>query len=503
MQRCALTVLWAVLATVGGAGPAWAQGVAEVLTAHGARLPGASIVLLPASKGEAAARAAVLGSDLVAEAQAGTQLLAVGEAVGRIGGVSLKLDPNAIVVEAPDGVGDLQQIPAGEWLAVAAAPGYVPAAVATYTVRDGRRPDLQCRCIEAASVLVRFNLRLRWEAGTVPPGRITLRAISMEPEAARRLIYREGERRLDTRFPARSGAKDERADVLEAAGAIRAIHSELDTTLQLPSRRGVAIPIVVSPATEIRVWGGDQARAGRLGVVKLGSEAERSLLMRAHTAGRTRLELTVTDARGTPIDRATIFMFPEGGRGFDRRGVGSALQSPQTTLKALKAMRSRPPEQDLGIAGARRSTNGGTAVIEGMPAGAVRCVVVADGYVQARAPEIEIPHDGDTKQVTVQLRALATYIGVIRCLVIDPLGGPFQGRVRWSVNGPGFADSGDALCREDGLTLYALPAAKITVLVSTGERGGMHGAARELTAQLGTATQTKVLLLPPTGAERR
>lgn len=497
MQRLALRVLTAVVITACGAAPAAAQGLAEVLTAKGERLPGASIVLLPAAKGEAAARAAVLGSDLVAEAQAGTQLLAVGEAVGRIGGVSLKLDPDAIVVEAPDGVGDLQQIPAGKWLAVAAAPGFVPAKVMPYEVAGGQRPDLRCECIEAASVLVRFDLRLRWEAGVVKPGRVTLRAISMEPEAARRLIYREGERRLDTRFPARTTPKGERADVMEAAGSVRAIHSELDTLLQLPLKRGAAIPIVVSPATEMRVWGGDKARAGRLGVVKLGSARERSILMRAHTAGRTRLELKITDRRGEPIDRATVYMFPEGGRGFDRRGIGAALQSPQSTLKALRAMRNRPPERDLGIAGARKTTNRGKAIIEGMPSGAVRCVVLADGYVQARAPEIELPHDGGTNKVTVKLRALKKYIGVIRCMVIDPLGGPFQGRVRWSVSGPGFADSGGALCREDGLVLYALPGKKITVLVSTGERGGLNGAAKELTAQLGTATRTKVVMMPP------
>jgi hypothetical protein len=497
MQRLALAALWTVAGWAALAAPAAAQGLGEALTADGERLPGASIVLLPAAKGEAAARAAVLGSDLVAEVQAGRTLVAVGETVGRIGGVTLQLDPDAIVVEAPDGVGDLQQVPAGEWLAVAAAPGYVPAAVQRYVVTTGQRPDLQCRCVKADTVLVRFELRLRWDPSVQRPARVTLRAISMEPEAARRLLYRDGKRRLDLRYPARTTPKEQRAEVQESAGVVRAVHSEIDTTLTLPLKRGAPIALVVSPATELRVWGGEKARAGRLGVVKLGDAAERSILMRAHTAGRTRVTIRVTDRKGEPVPAATVYLFPEGGRGFGRRGAGAALQSPQTTLKAIRAMRGRPLENDLGIAGARKRVNRGAATFEGLPSGAARCVVVADGYIQRNTPEIEIPHDGEPQTITVKLRPLQRYIGVAKVMVIDPLGGPFLGRVRWSITGPGFADSGGTLCREDGLTLVGLPGEKIRVTVSTGERGGLSGSSKPFSLTLGTTARTKVLLMPP------
>ena len=156
-----------------------------------------------------------------------------------------------------------------------------------------------------------------------------------------------------------------------------------------------------------------------------------------------------------------------------------------------------PARDDLTVAGARKVTYDGMASFEGLAPGAMRCIVEANGYGQRVAPEIEVPEDGEEATVTVRLVDLSKHVGVLRVDGRDPITGPFQGNLHWSVAMAGFSDRGTVVCREDGLTLYMMPGEDITVHCSTGERGGLAGEVTKARTKIGTPTQTRIRLMPP------
>lgn len=491
------TVVAGLLALL--AAPASAQdllpGLAQVVDDEGQRVARAQVVLLPARLPEASARAAIVGTDLVAAARTGATIVAVGEAVGRLGYVALDLDPDASTHAAPEGVADLLRVAAGEWWVVAGAPGHVPEAAVRWT--SGPRPEpITLRVRRARTALCTFDLTLAFANGVAVPSRVTLRAIPMRPERPRRLVYREGDRQLDCAHPGRAAGGVDDVEQSAAHGAVVARWGERDGTLLLPSPGKRPLACAISPDVELRVWAGVSVRAGRCGVQKLTDPAARSLLLRGHDAGSARLRVRVVGPDGRPAPRAEVYLFPEGGAGFERRGLGRALDEPARCCDALRALRARPPEEDLTVAGARAVTSAGEARFEGLAAEAMRCVVLADGLAQDVAPEIDVV-EGDERSVTVRLVDLTRHVGVLRVSVYDPITGPFQGRVTWSIAGPTFTDHGSALCREDGLTLYAPPGKDLAVLVHTAERGGLSGEAKGLAAALGAATTARVHLMPP------
>lgn len=470
-------------------------GLAQVVDETGRRIPDAQVVLLPARLPESAALAAIVGTDLVAAARAGATIVAVGEAVGRLGYVALDLDPDASTHPAPEGVADLLRVPAGEWWAVAGAPGHVPVAAVRFT--SGARPDpLTLRVRAARTALCTFDLTLRFAAGVAAPSRVTLRARPMRPERPRRWLYREGDRALDCAHPGRAAGDVDDVEQSAAHGAVVARWGARDGTLLLPLPGKRPLACAVSPEVELRVWAGASVRAGRCGVLRLDDPPARSLLLRGHAAGTARLRVRVVGPDDRPVARAEVFLFPEGGAGFERRGLGRALEDPVRASDALGALRSQPPEADLTVAGARAVTAGGEARFEGLAAESWRCVVVADGLGQAVAPEIDAV-EGEERTVTVRLVDLARHVGVLRVAVHDPVTGPFQGRVTWALSSATFADRGSALCREDGLTLYAPPGTGLDLLVHAPERGGLAGEAKGLTLALGAPATARVHLRPP------
>jgi hypothetical protein len=481
------------------AGPVAAQelapGLAQVVDDRGERVRDARVVLLPADRPEAQALAAIVGTDLVHAAVAGTTVVAVGEAVGRLGFVALDLDPAASTHAAPEGVADLLRVPPGAWWAVAGAPGCVPDAAARWTSGPAPAP-LTLRVRRARTVLCTFDLTLRVAAGLAAPARVTLRALPMRPERPRRVCYRDGNRQLDCAHPGRGAAAPPVVEQAAAHGAVVARCADSDCRLLLPVPAGRPLACAISPDVELRVWAGPGLRAGRCGLLRLDDPPARALLLRAPRAGSGRLRVRVVGPDDRPVDRAEVYLFPEGGPGFERQGLGPALEDPVRCCAALRALREHPPEQDLTIAGGRAMAAGGEARFEGLAADAMRCVVVADGLAQATSPEFDVTEDAE-RTVTVRLVDLRRHVGVVRVAVHDPLTGPFQGRVAWSLHGPQFSDRGTAWCREDGLTLYAPPGPDYAVQVSSDERGGLAGEARGLTAALATATQARVRLLPP------
>ena len=264
---------------------------------------------------------------------------------------------------------------------------------------------------------------------------------------------------------------------------------------------GKPLAVAGSPDLDLHVWGGKDARAARLGPLRLGGRRDRLARFEGHRGGLVAVRVRVVGPDDRPLPHAVVYLFPEGGPGFAHEGLGAALDDTRACLDALRTARRRPIDGDLAPAGVRKTAVEGVAVFDGVTPGEARVVVVAGGVAQRVAPTVDVPAEGPERVVTARCVDLAAHVGVLRIRLVDPLGGPFQGRVDWNVADPkgGFADHGTTTAREDGLVVYAPPLGGLVVTVTTGERGGLGGRVADVTTALGQPTAVLVRLEPPPG----
>ncbi|MCI0340810.1 MAG: hypothetical protein L0216_06605 [Planctomycetales bacterium] len=483
-----------------------AAGTAEVVDPSGKRVREAQVVFLRADVPAPVAARAILGLDLARTAREGTTVLAAGEECGQAGLPAPDLPREAVVQPASEGIADIRRVPAATYLVLAGAPGFLPATAVGYEAKGDMTPGLRLKVEPVGATLVRQRVVLKWDTGLAPAASVWIRAVPARPEAGALASLRPVGKRVEARWPGITPGEPAPPPVEEGGSSVGQpkVRASGELCAVAAPVHGDVVDVLVSPGCEVTLLAGPGVAVARFGKLALGAPLERKFLLRRSTPSNTRTRVRVAGPHGKPLRGATVYLFAEGGKGFARAGMKDALDSPASCLEALRAARRWPAERDLDTWSARGVTVDGTVPFDGLLIGAYRVVVEMDGYAQREAPVVEvpvIPPPGGVRDVTAPVEELAGKVGVLRLRVLDPLGGPLSGDIRWALTAGESHDSGSGRCHDGALTLYVPPSwdgpPDVSVVVSTVEQGGLAGQSAKVSVPLGKPVEVAVRLEAP------